>query len=412
MAERYKMRFPDLSSLRAALAHPGAERFVKVRNEKRLYIAVELADQYAGDAQARRDFDAFCDLWRRQGAELGDDPRYDLELPWSCADLDPDVPGAPSLPEVLTRIHAPDAWATTRGAGVVIAIVDTGVALGCDEFPREKRIAGWAPEGEDPWTDTIGHGTMVATVAAGTRAGGGRFDGVAPDAGLISCRTNRNDTELAAIYDFLTDLRGRLGLSIVTNNSFGAAGATAPPLPPPGDFPAALAEAIAAGIIVCFSAGNNHDDAPFDPAACEPTTIWERHKCRDDVLTVGASDLADVIWAYSSRGPGRFFGEPGTARKPDVVAPTPRGGRMFCGPRLMSWPKGWGTSGTSPQVAGLAALIRSAAPRLSPDAVRETIRTSAASLGAAPHCQGAGLIDCAAAVHAVAPLVPVRDRRG
>jgi len=397
MAERYKVRFPDAPTLRSALAARDASRFLKVVNEKRRYVAVELSDEHARDATARRDFTDLLEAWRRRGAEVLGDPHYDLELPTTCDRQEPDDPEAPSLDQVLARIRAPAAWATSRGAGTLIAIVDTGVDVRCGEFPPPRRIGGWAPIGEDPWADRDGHGTMSATVAAGTRAAGAPFDGVAPDAAVASCRTSFTDGELGAIYDHLIALRQQ-GHRVIASNSFGKNQGHPPPAPDFPEFYAALEEALGAGVIVCFSAGNNHDDANGDPAACEPSTIWEPHKCRDDVLTVGVSDLDDRMWNYSSRGPGQYFGDPGSGRKPDVVAPTPRRGRIFCGATIRTWPKGWGTSGAAPQVAGLAALVWSAAPDMRPADVRAAIRSTATSLGLDANCQGAGLIDCAAAV--------------
>lgn len=50
-----------------------------------------------------------------------------------------------------------------------------------------------------PFCDPVGHGTLCALVPPDTRAVSGRFEGVAPDAGIIDCRTRFFDSELTAI---------------------------------------------------------------------------------------------------------------------------------------------------------------------------------------------------------------------
>ena len=134
-----------------------------------------------------------------------------------------------------------------------------------------------------------------------------------------------------------------------------------------------------------------------DPDDCDPNSIW-LHKSYAHLMTVGTCDLDENMWYYSSRGPGQFFGEPDTNRKPDVIAPTPRDGLVVYGDELRTLEDGWGTSGACPQVAGLAALLLSVNGNLSPETIREIIRSSARDIGLSPHCQGDGIIDCYAAL--------------
>ena len=99
---------------------------------------------------------------------------------------------------------------------------------------------------------------MCATIAAATRADGGAFDGVAPNAGLIACKTRFFESELTDIYDYLTSLATDRGLRIVASNSFGLKTGI-PPQVQSDLFTRALDDAIAAGITVVFSAGNYHE---------------------------------------------------------------------------------------------------------------------------------------------------------
>jgi serine protease AprX len=206
---------------------------------------------------------------------------------------------------VLEAIRARHAWRHgNRGGGATIAIVDTGVDGERREIPKWKQRGSWQGQGGRPFVDPVGHGRLCAVVAAGTRAAGGRFEEVAPDAGIIACRTRFFDSELADIYDYLISLVvADPSLRLITTNSFGRR-CGAPPPPEEGDFPAALEEAIAHGIAVFFSAGNNHDLAGGRPEDCHPSSIWH-YKVRNDVFTVGACDLEGKMWSYSSRGPGK-----------------------------------------------------------------------------------------------------------
>jgi serine protease AprX len=407
-APRYKVRFPDVESLEASQAVESAMVSVPVRNERRRFLSVTSPAEVFGAAPGveedmARELDAQLGTYSDQyGAEIVEDVRYQLEeAPGSFPlPVGPEAPGSPSLDDVLDLIHAREAWETSRGAGVAIAVVDTGVNGARPEFPQSKRLDQWAPAGEDAWTDYEGHGTMCACIATGTRAEGGEFDGVAPDAGLIACRTRFFDSEVVTIYDFLIDFATDHGdMRVVASNSFGRRVGTPPAPPPDTDLADALADAVAAGIAICFSAGNYHELAGGAAAACNPTSIW-LHKCRDDVITVATSRPDGTMWSYSSRGPGQFAGDPGMADKPDVTAPTPPNGRVVYGDSVRSLPNGWGTSGACPQVAGLAALMLAGSTASAAD-VFDAIRSTAASLGHGADCQGRGLIHAANAVAAL-----------
>jgi serine protease AprX len=392
-AVRFKVRFPSLEAMHAATAIEAEHCDAQLQSEKRCFTSVQLIGE-ATEAQFHADLDRFATEF---GATIVEDYRYELEADiFEAENITADDTANPSLDDVLNMIRAPQAWETSRGENITIAVVDTGVEGSRPEFPQTKRAGSWQPQGHQPWTDWQGHGTMCACIAAGTRASGGVFDGVAPDAQIIACKTYFYDSELAAIYDFLTD-RARGGETIVATNSFGRKTGTPPPRPQDSDFIAALDEAIGAGIHVFFSAGNNHARAGGDPDACHPNSVW-LHKSRADVMAVATCRLDESMWYYSSRGPGQFFGEPGTNEKPDVTAPTPRNGRVVYGNGIRTLANGWGTSGACPQAAGLAALLLSVRPHMTREQLFGKIAYSARDVGHLAHCQGAGVIDCEAAL--------------
>lgn len=397
---RFKVRFPSQESYRAATALDVQRAKLPVTNEKRAYLSITLPPDQVGLRGAERGLDHQIKMFEKFGGEVVEDFQYDLEESIFPPFLDEpeSFQQEGDLDDVLDLINAREAWERARGENVTIAVVDTGVDGSRPEFPVAKRRGAWQPAGETPWTDWQGHGTMCACIAAGSRSSGGLFDGVAPAADLIACKTHFFDSELTAIYDYLiAQVEDDPALRLVITNSFGIKTGLPPAVAPGSDFPDALDEVLGLGVTVCFSAGNNHERVGGGASDCHPTSIW-LHKCREDVMAVGTCDLAGSMWFYSSRGPGQRHGDPGADRKPDVTAPTPRNGRIVYGAGVEVLPHGWGTSGACPQVAGLAALLLSADGSLSSRQVHDLIRRGAVPLGHAEDCEGAGRIDCSASI--------------
>ncbi|HEX8830444.1 MAG TPA: S8 family serine peptidase, partial [Longimicrobium sp.] len=215
--------------------------------------SVEVGSAARNEAQTLKHFaDEF-------GARIVEDFRFSMDLTrvFEASAILPANQAHASLDDVVRQIRATDCWEASRGEGVLVAVVDTGINGMRPEFPAWKRVGAWQESG-DPWVDPHGHGTMCASIAAGTRAEGGRFDGVAPRAGLVACRTEFFDSQLTLIYDYLRDLSASTGKRIVATNSFGLATGS-PPDPPDLMVTSALSDAIEAGIVVCFSAGNSQE---------------------------------------------------------------------------------------------------------------------------------------------------------
>jgi serine protease AprX len=192
---------------------PGLE--VRVVNQKRRFLGVRLPSSVHEPAGAIRSFEVRLRSYEQIfGGEIVEDFRYSMEGEeiFAAESFRPERQEDSSLDDVLRMIQAPQAWELSRGAGVTIAVVDSGIDGRRPEFPPSKRMGSWQPIGDQPWTDYNGHGTMCGCIAAGTRAAGGSFDGVAPEAGLIACRTRFFDTELTTIYDYLIGLVQTQGL--------------------------------------------------------------------------------------------------------------------------------------------------------------------------------------------------------
>ena len=312
-----------------------------------------------------------------------------------------------SLKDVIKHVRADKAWNYSRGQGVTIAVIDTGVCNTLKEFPKSKRSSldiKSAYYGKH-WTDTQGHGSMCATIAGGTDISGGRYNGIAPDSTILAVRSNLYSTDLYTIFDELLDAKndGRIPGPLVISNSYGLYVCSAPSgLPEDHPYLEIVLDAIGAGVFVVFAAGNNHYDVKcyHNPSDCHPNTIWGINS-HDLVMSVGTvseqetNQSTATPHANSSRGPGQWAAK---FPKPDCVAPTYGEVVWGCNYQYMDW---WGTSGACPQVAGLGALILSANPTLTPAKVAQVIRDTCKPLSAAPTCVGAGLINCEAALQYV-----------
>jgi serine protease AprX len=209
----------------------------------------------------------------------------------------------------VAAIGAPSAWSRSTGAGVVVALMDSGIGKHPDL--SEGKVVARANFVADNATslDPAGHGTHLAGVIA---ADGNTFRGVAPDARLVDIRvldakgvgTLKN---VVAGFDWL--LRNRRALHIgVLNLSIG----TPQVRSYHSDLLAALAEAAwFSGVTVVGAAGNDGPGRIATPGA-DPFVITAGSF--DDQGTV--SQMDDRESAFSSRG--RTVD--GFA-KPDVLAP-------------------------------------------------------------------------------------------
>jgi serine protease AprX len=352
----------------------------------------------------------------REGAETFENVQFDVFPGWDNAneefsttdDLVGSDPADQTLQDVIELVRAPEAWRRTRGEGATIVVVDTGISASLRELPPLRRSGLDMPSAYSGqhWEDTRGHGSMCAAIAAGSKDGGGRYDGIAPGACVMSARSNLTTTDLTEIYDGLIRLKaeGQLGGPVVISNSLGLSRCE-PSVLLRKDHPivSTMIAAVDAGLFFCFAAGNNHcDKCGHDPNVCGPNTIWGLNS-HDRIVSVGTVDNeltnCNPLSPHknSSRGPGEWAE---TTVKPDCVAPTfgevPCGGTLY---RRMRW---WGTSGACPQVAGLAALIFSLDATLSPAEVGGIILDTCNMLPEGRTCVGSGVIDCEAAVETAA----------
>lgn len=290
-------------------------------------------------------------------------------------------------------------WRHSTGAGVGVAVIDTGVSGNLPDFRTGRsdstsRVVASAVVDPNASTanDTYGHGTAVAGLIAGN--GGyrdqgdslwGRYAGTAPDANLISIKVADDSgqaTILDAIYglQFAVDHRDQYNIRVV-NMSFRSTTAASYHTDP---LDAAAEQAWLHGIVVVAAAGNlgTASDAVSYAPANDPYVITVG--AVDDQGTRGTADDQQTSW--SSQGTTQDG-----LTKPDVLAPgahivsTLAPGSNFadlCPTCVIdgSYFQVSGTSLSAPLVAGIAADLVAAHPDWTPDMIKGAIVNTAVSL--------------------------------
>jgi thermitase len=257
------------------------------------------------------------------------------------------TPNDPMYPDQwhLTKIEAPAAWTISTGSSsVIIAILDTGVD-GLHEDLSAKMVAGWNVYNNNSNTsDVYGHGTKVAGTAAASSNNGTGVSSIAWNCKIMPIRIS--DASGIATYSSMAN-----GLTWAADH--GARVANISYIASESSTVKSAAQYFQSkGGVVTVSAGNN---TTFSSAADNPY-----------VLTVSATDQWDVLSYWSNTGNNIDLAAPEAAYTTQM-----NGGYTYAG----------GTSIAAPIVAGVAALVISANPSLTPQQVQDAIKKSADDVG-------------------------------
>lgn len=322
----------------------------------------------------------------------------------------------------LDRIGFDEARRRNPGAGdgVVVAVLDSGVAYGNGAAWPTRRgpdleAARFAP-GRDVWdgddepydegdalnedlgfdSPRLGHGTLVASVIAATVDNNAHIAGIAPRVTILPVRVlgpfGGTFSAVAEGVHFAVDA----GADVI-NMSLGGSGDSQA-------MSEAVRRAFAAGVVLVASAGNEAEDPDFGEELGNDVGFPARYP---QVIAVGATGFDDRRADYSNPGPGVELMAPAGENAgaevgdglPDGVLATgfvvdPVTGESFYGTFAAN-----GTSFSAPQVAAGAALLVGLGIERDPEAVRAMLRLTIRDLGAPGRDDqtGHGMIDLAAA---------------
>jgi len=299
-----------------------------------------------------------------------------------------EVPNDPGYPKQwnLRSINQERAWEKTKGDGIKVAVIDTGVSR-VPDLARTELLQGHDfVNNRAQASDDVGHGTHVAgTIAQSTNNHYG-VAGIAPKAAIMPFKVlGRNGsgtvTDIAEAIRLAAD-RGADAINL----SLGGMGASAV-------LEDAIAHATDKGAVVVAAAGNANRNAAAYPARYP------------QVIGVSALDPADEKAPYSNFGAGVDIAAPGGSEAGKIVQNTidpQTEGAVFAGFQ--------GTSTAAPHVSGAVALMKASGLE-QPAAVRQALARSARAVAEDPlNHFGAGQLDAASAVlRAEQGRIGVRD---
>ncbi|MFP1627988.1 S8 family peptidase [Streptomyces sp. 5K101] len=340
--------------------------------------------------------------------------------------------------EATGGMNVPGAWDKTTGSGVTVAVIDTGYAAHTDlaantvagydfiSSSTDARDGGGRdsnPKDEGDWNATDGecgtgsrasnsswHGTHVAGTIAATTHNAKGVAGIAYGSKVQHVRVlGKCGGSSSDIADAITWASGGSVPGIpanatpakVINLSLGGASSTCPSI-----YQNAINGAVSRGTTVVVAAGNSNTNASgFTPANCA------------NIINVASSSREGNRSFYSNYGTIVDVSAPGgeTRRATDTpgTVTTPENGilsTLNSGATIQStenYKPYQGTSMAAPHIAGLAALLESAKPTLTPADIESAIKANARPLpGTCTGGCGAGIADATKTVNAVSGTTP------
>lgn len=306
---------------------------------------------------------------------------------------------------VLSGLDVQRAWNVTKGRGVTVAVLDSGVDANQQDLAGSVTTgpdltAGANPPGVAPKRL---HGTNMASIIAGHGHGPGGLDGVigvAPEAKILALRVIlENDEAGFGFFNGNERFDGALadGIRYAVDHGADVINMSLGKSLPTKEERQAVAYAISHGVVVVAAAGNEGASkrarrtghAPYSYPASFP-----------GVVSVAAVTADHRHAGFSNRNSAVVVSAPGVR----IIG---------AGPGKDYW-IGEGTSPAAAFVSGVAALIRSKYPKLPPALVTQAIVTSTTHRPSGGYDSGVGFgeINAAGAVEAAAELAAAKSVAG
>lgn len=307
-------------------------------------------------------------------------------------------------------ISTPEAWATTQGSGVTVAVIDSGIVKHPDldanvlpgyDFITEPSIArdgngrdadptdqgNWEEAGvcaaDSEASESNWHGTHVAGSIAAIMNNKRGIAGVAPNAKILPLRAlgmcGGYDSDIAdamvwAAGGTVEGVPANTHPAQIINLSLGGEGTC------PATYSKAIAEVNKRGAILVVAAGNDDQDtSKIAPANCGGSIV------------VGSTNQKGQRSDFSNYGKIVDVSAPGDG----IMSTVDLGTTVSTGAGYTEYD---GTSMAAPQVAGIIALMKSVDPSLTADRAKQVLKQSAKPLTCNVNACGAGIANAANAL--------------
>jgi subtilisin family serine protease len=279
-------------------------------------------------------------------------------------------------------------------SAITIAVIDTGADLSAPDLAAKAPATWSVRSGSTDVTDYYGHGTFVSSLAAGSSTNGEGVAGFGGDAKLLAVQAAALDGSISDVDESAAIVYAVDHGAKIINMSFGG------PMSSPAEL-SAIAYAAAHGVLLVAAAGNSgqNGNQPSYPAALlQPLGS---NGVGGIGLAVAASNLGGGRASFSNYGSYISLAAAGE----NVF------GALSSSADASYWPRqslpgsvvgiygyGSGTSFSSPEVAGAAALVWAANPGLGAAGVAEILKQSASGHGSWNQDTGYGNLDVAGAI--------------
>ena len=307
-------------------------------------------------------------------------------------------------------LAAPEAWKTTQGAGVTVAVIDSGIVKHPDldanvlpgyDFITEPSIArdgngrdsdptdqgNWEEAGvcdaDSEASESNWHGTHVAGSIAAIMNNKRGIVGVAPNSKILPVRAlgmcGGYDSDIAdamvwAAGGTVEGVPANSNPAKIINLSLGGEGTC------PATYSKAIAEVNKRGAILVVAAGNDgQDTSKVAPANCGGSIV------------VGATDQEGKRSDFSNYGKLVDVSAPGSS----IMSTVDLGTTVSKGAGYTEYD---GTSMAAPQVAGVIALMKSVDPSLTAERAKQILKQSSKPLTCDVNACGSGIVNAASAL--------------